>query len=1398
VIGALVGRDTQIDQLRRAVLDPDIGAVVVRGPSGAGKTRLVQAAAAATPGLLFGAGRYAEGGAVAGMAPVLRALAQIVEHALDLLYEPRAGAESLRAAMGVGMAVLVRAGFSDDRDLAASPPEDTGQATSGPAAIIEAILRLVRWLSGFGAPVVLFIDDWHRAPPQAQAFAHVMSRQRERGLFTLVLATRSQDVSVDRLGAETIVLGPLTGEDRSQLLGEAFGDRNAGALIAEWLGDRAPTLPFDVIETARAMAECGALVRSAGGWIVDPSRASGVERADVAKALVRRSLTVGSGGRRLALASTAFPEGLDPELAARGLDMELAEVHACWASLRSDGIMQDGAGKLAFVHDRMRAATLEGCSGAELATLSATMAERLVSADLDSDASAAVLNLRLAGGLEDPAAAHWRDRFASASTQARLGADMAAAGRFAEAAWTLRALTPPADPMLDRRILREATLAAAGRADRATVRARAEDLVAGAVNPDAWAESYELAIHASRLAGDADAALAWAVSGLRRFGIVLPRRVGLLQMLLSVAAWQAAGVVGRIRRWLGPGRRLPGLARLANVTASTVFDNHSALAFLVALKASARARIAGDSSHVWRSGDVFICSALTDYRQAARLAARDLESADEIPSLKAATLYRRIYFGHIWTHPAIGLRPHCAEIYDLALAEGDLVVAGFALRNDIVLGWRTGVQLNLLARQIVEAEARAERLGHLALLASISAMGRLVRRLAGDPDDGPLEAGLMTHVPAWAVNDTLASIRVPELEAASLAGRWGRVLEISAELRDRNISLDSHPGGLAWRFHESLARLKLGLRPRRGALPFIARASRLNPQDHAGRVLVLKAETMRARPNVAACLSAYARAVEATVAASSQLEAIIATRCAAEAAEAFGDIEASRRYRVRCAELAAAWGWRGEGAPASPPEPLSPDAVRRALEAETAAAMAERSDRAKARLLADVAHELRTPLQGLQGMIDLAAMGAEVLDPVQLRDVLSSLRVVVDDLADLGAHASGGAPLNLRPVDLALLVRSEAAVVNATASAGREVRFDGQSGDAGEVLTDGPRVRQVLRNLLSNAVKYGQRGAVTIRLQQHRDASRARVVIEVDDCGPGLRDADLLRLFEPFDRGGRDDGQGLGLGLALARRIAERLGGTLIASNRAEGGARFSLRFEVDYAAEAAPAPPPGPTTPRRILLVEDVDLSRRVIAEMLRAQGHAVVEARDGSAAISQARLHPLDLILLDLGLPDRDGIDVLSILCGVAPSTPVVVLTASTSAERAQSALDAGAVRVFLKPISAEELGREIGAVLGPDAITRRQAPQSDEFDILSAAALAEVLKRGAAILDRPAGDIPIAEDLHYLAGLAGQFGAEAVAAAADRVEQALATPNGVLLDPLAALGEALRRLRREISTS
>ncbi len=335
-------------------------------------------------------------------------------------------------------------------------------------------------------------------------------------------------------------------------------------------------------------------------------------------------------------------------------------------------------------------------------------------------------------------------------------------------------------------------------------------------------------------------------------------------------------------------------------------------------------------------------------------------------------------------------------------------------------------------------------------------------------------------------------------------------------------------------------------------------------------------------------------------------------------------------------------------------------------------------------------------------------------------------------------------------------------------------------------------MRQVLRNLLSNAVKYGNGGVIGVRVAATSPAppDGGQIVVRVEDEGPGLSPAHLLHLFEPFERGARaGDGQGLGLGLALARRIALRLGGSLVAENRAVGGACFVFSLPVKAAVRLAP-PPQMPAHRRlRILLAEDVPLVRRVVSSILQFQGHEVTEADDGEEAVSLFSALDFDLAILDLGMPGLNGLEVMDRIGAgrLAGAPPVILLTASGEADIAERARRAGAVLVLRKPVSAEELAR---AVHQASFVSARIAEirTADVLAPLREEARLDLLARIAGVLaENSAGSPWDAAEAHRIAGLAAQFGWPRVAAAADQLERDILAGTASPLLALEALGQS-----------
>jgi signal transduction histidine kinase/CheY-like chemotaxis protein len=1374
----LIGRAAERRRLTAAFADADIGLVVVRGLSGAGKTFLVESVLSdlSSRGTIIGRGKYAEGDATSGFAPILLALSQAVSKALELLYDPTAGAESLRKTLGGQLALLESAGF-EPIDVLSSPeriPSLPLQGGESKARIIDAISRLIRWLYGFGATVVLFIVDWQRAPQDAHPLATIATRDQSMRLCTVVFAERSGEtefLSPKRAHAEFIELGPLDPEDQVALLGEAVGNAAAGTAIDAWLAGNNSGLPFDLQEAARALLERSAIRKKDGAWIVDSAAAASIDRHDVTNTIVTRARALPPDILEIGVAFALWGDRTALARVAQALDRPLGSIERAAQQLQRQGIVNVVGADLSFVHDRLRVGLLTASSAAARTPIAAGMAERLRVLHDSSTLLRPALKFRLAAGLPDAAPARWRDHFAREAALARNAADNDTANSFAEAAWTLRQRERGPDREADALILREAALAASARRDIALVRSRVEEMIALSTTDAQIGDAYQTAVLAASMAGEPDLAWRWSIEGLRLFGIRLPAKARKINLLAAAARWRLSLLL--------PSRALPAdrtvetvspLRRLVNFAAIIAYARDPAMMLLLTLHTSTAARRSGYHSAYYRSVDVVIHGEFGNLRKAAELGATIASSA--LPTTlfgRGATLYRAIYLGLIWTVPMAALREHLPKIYDVAISEGDVIYAAQAVRNLTRIVWRTESTLDGFVAVLKDSIEKAEQLGDAVGFAGMRAFAETIK-VFQDPhgfdhlEDEP-----------WTRLGVLAGMGPPIvwLEILGMRGDWSGVLALAKKFDAGRLVVNPHPGGSVWRFHENLARLKHGLPLRRGDLRYIRRAAALNPADHQRKLLILEAERLRQKGAAERCLIAYANAVELASSGSSRLEAGIAAECAAAAARSFGKADVAARYDALATSIWNAWGALAKtGGKSIAGIVDAPWVAPQIAEAELKAALAHRSERAKSRFLAEVGHELRTPLQGMQGLLDLAAEAPSEVSMSELREVFGSLKSVVDDLTDLAA-LGGGAPLNMKPLDIASLVESESQMA-ATAARRKNIAFAVDLQPPSLIVKiDSGRVRQVVRNLMSNAVKYTDRGQIDVRLTSRIKAADGTtgISIVVEDTGPGLTDAQLVRIFEPFDRGERDDGDGLGLGLALSRRIAERMGGTITAENRMSGGAVFTFAFDAEPA--EIPQATSLPITPLRILLVEDVALNRRMIATMLRRAGHFVGEAEDGGAALKLYETGRFDLVLLDVGLPDMDGFQILEAMKRPLQDSPaqIIILTASTASAITERAQSMGAARVLHKPISSEELRAAIQSVFSLHSHHDLHGSAAFEAELqgLTRQARVEIVARGRAILEGEPNEGAI-RDVHRLAGLAAQFEAPEVAAAADLLEAEL----------------------------
>ncbi|MFO1163510.1 MAG: ATP-binding protein [Reyranellaceae bacterium] len=1362
-----VGRLHERQRLRAALQVRAPRLVVVRGPSGVGKTALVEQVlrdlAPAEP--ILGRAKYAEQATSAGLRPVVDALSQAVDVALGRLYDPNAGLESLRQIVGPHYDALVAAGFAATGLAGGAAPSSAGAPLSrgGTARLVDALVRVLQWLDGFALPVVLFVDDWHRAPNESVGFVHACARRDGTSTLKLVLAARSEGTTAYPDSAAILELEPLASSDQLTVLTGLLGEPAKARAVLEWLGDHASGLPFDLAEIALALDRERAFAGSGSALSVDPARAGTIDRRDIDNIIVQRARSLPQAVLRLGVAAALWGDRASLDALSESLAQPAEATRAAAGILQANGLLRVEGDEVAFLHDRIRASLLQVPSGADLTALAHAMSDILLGQGGATHRQTA-LRLKLVAGLDDVRDARLAGLFAAESAAARLAAQLDLAADFAEAAWSI--LQRLADAAAGDRlaVLREACFAAAHRRQAAATRERCTLMIAAASDDAELADAYERSVVAIRLAGTASDAWEVCREGCARLGIFLPDHVSDLRLLLAAQVWRLIGrKPRRLRRH--DARTEQAVTSFTNTAGYAVWERGARYAAYLAIQTATRARLMGYDSALWLGLDALISSFLKDYRAAAGFGDRVLAGLADLEVGRGMTLHRAIVFGRLWRDPRASLIESHREIYDYCIAENDLVRAANAVRNVAMWTWRSADTLEEVVATLEETDSKAERLGNEKTRGEIAQLAEIVRRLR-QPE--ALSPSLPDELGDGPLGNLNLSIMVAEY--LSLAEDWPAILRIARAVRTMRLDLDPHMAGVMWRFFDNLARLKTGSPIDRSDLRFLERVARANPTDHLGKVLLLRAERAH-RKGRKDCLLLYARALEAMRKGSSRLETGLAAESAAAAARDLGDTAAYERFR---AEAAANWSRWGAFAKLATyrTEQLDSSIRARLAEAEAQAAMARRGERAKSRFLAEVGHELRTPLQAMQGLLDLAAERPEALNLGAIRDVFGSLKSVVDDLTELGALGAE-APLNIRTSDLAALLGSELRLMQEDARKKALVLGADLAALEGRYFAVDPdRVRQVVRNLLSNAVKYTESGSVFLRTSASEgEDDEVRITLAVEDTGPGIPEQRLPHLFEPFDRAGRRDATGLGLGLSVSRRIAERMGGSLAAENREEAGSRFVFSFTA--VRHEAPAEPRPPARPLKILIVEDTTFIRRLMAQLLAIDGHEVIEAETLAQALERAHERRLDLVLLDLHLPDGDGLALLERWPSIRERPPVIVLTAAVTRETEDRVREAGAT-VLHKPIAAADLRLAIARACGGPDPAKAANGYDAEMAKLAREARDEIARRSIELAGLVRSGAPrdeIQQQAHKLAGLAAQFDAPQVAEAADRIEQACA---------------------------
>jgi PAS domain S-box-containing protein len=377
--------------------------------------------------------------------------------------------------------------------------------------------------------------------------------------------------------------------------------------------------------------------------------------------------------------------------------------------------------------------------------------------------------------------------------------------------------------------------------------------------------------------------------------------------------------------------------------------------------------------------------------------------------------------------------------------------------------------------------------------------------------------------------------------------------------------------------------------------------------------------------------------------------------------------------------------------------------------------LALRESRAKSKFLARMSHELRTPLNAVLGFSQLmlqdhsgsydAALRRQWLETIESAG--QHLLSLINDVLELTSVEGGEVPLALCSVPLAPLVAEALSLLAPTIrERGIVVR---QAALDGAVRADPTRLRQVLLNLISNAVKYNRPGGeVELRAVRHD----GWVELQVADTGRGLNAEQLGHLFEPFNRLGNEGGgiEGTGIGLVIVKSLVERMGGSVGVDSTPGVGSVFRLRL-ADASDDGVPAPlpqrPPGPAAGAAapggsVLYIEDNPVNVLIVKELVSLRpGLRLSVAVNGGSGVEQARRLQPDLILLDMQLPDIDGLEVLRRLRADPATARIrcIAVSANVMPEDVARAMAAGLDDYWPKPIDMNAFLSTIDRLLRSD---------------------------------------------------------------------------------------------------